>query len=176
VGALRALGITTVQTLLLRRSHGRAHHAGGAPAGAFPPVAGDGLSFAALPRAHRGGGRRNRAADQWERRRHCVGGTEHAKAGTLDARARGTARCARAHWCRRRVRLSRWTEEAGAALDATQRARMALPARIGAATSVAALSHQQSAVRLPGVVASDRTATLRLMAVDLPASRRGTGL
>src|SRR6185437_9624799 len=120
------------------------------------------------------GGRCNRAADQWERRRHCVGGTEHAKAGTLDARACWPARRARAHRCRCRVRLSRRTEEAGAALDATQRARMALPSRIGATTSVAALSHQQSAVRLPGVAPGDRTAALRLTTVNSPASYRGT--
>src|SRR5687767_11371654 len=90
-----------------------------------------------------------------------VGGTEHAETGTLDGSICESAFCASPDWSRRRVRFARRAEEAGTALDATKRPRMAVPPDRGAAPAVASVSDQQSLVPMASAAAVIRGHALR---------------
>jgi glycosyl transferase family WecB/TagA/CpsF len=72
--------------------------------------------------------------------------TEYSEAGTLDGSIRWTPACAGTDWRRCRVRLPRRPEEAGAALDATKRPRVAVPPGKRASPPGAPILDQQSLV------------------------------
>src|SRR5688572_5237424 len=147
---LRAVDDDRLSSLLLRRRR-RCRRPALPPALApLPRVEHRRYLYAAVPPPHAGGGRAGGGTDQRGRSRRRVGRPEHAEAGILDGRARRTARRAGTDWRRRRLRLSRRPEAAGAALDAAVRAGMAVPPRHRAATAVEAISDEQSGVRLAG--------------------------
>src|SRR5690606_31426357 len=105
-GYLRALAETWLAALFLRRRRRRGGPAGAKPHGAVSWPANRRYLFATVSSAHARGRRSHGRADQRGPARPRVGGPQHPEAGTLDARACGTAPRAGAAGRGRGVRFS----------------------------------------------------------------------